>query len=75
MSKKYKLLKDVVIKKGTILDTAPKQRGGRYSVEAIVAMGKDSTAYFNMSLLAIEDMPVTLIREVLPRKKKKKQYH
>lgn len=63
-SKKFVLLKAVTIPAGTILDRAPNNRGGFNSVEAIIGMGDDSTAYFNMSLGAIEDMPEDLITEV-----------
>ena len=62
---KYVLLKDVIIPAGTILDVAPLNRGGYRNREAIVAMGKDSTAYFNISLLAIEDAPKDLITRTL----------
>lgn len=58
----FVLLKNVVIKRGTVLFPAPLQRGGKRSVETVVAMGKNSTAYFNMSIAAIEDMPKNLIK-------------
>jgi len=61
---KFVLLKDVTIKAGAILDRAPNERGGDSHVECVVEMGKDGTAYFNMSLLAIEDMPKDLITRV-----------
>lgn len=60
----YVLLKDVVIPAGTVLDRCPLQRGGEKSVEAIIAMGKDASAYFNMGKLAIQDMPADLIAEI-----------
>lgn len=56
-SKKFVLLKKIVIPAGTVLDTAPLNRGGKHAVETIIGMGKDSTAYFHMSLGAIEDAP------------------
>ena len=58
---KFVLLKDVIIPAGTVLDSAPTNRGGELAVEAIIGMGKDSTAYFHMSVLAIEDAPKDLI--------------
>lgn len=62
--KTFVLLKDVVIPAGTVLETAPLNRGGGSAVEAIVAMGDDSTAYFNMTITAINDAPKDLITEV-----------
>ncbi len=59
---KYVLLKDVIIKKGTILGRAPNERGGLSSVECCVEMGKNSSANFNCSILSIEDMPENLIK-------------
>lgn len=61
---KYVLLKDVVIKAGTVLDRACNERGGEYNVEAFVEMGKDSNAVFNMSIGAIEDAPEDLITKL-----------
>jgi len=58
---KYVLLKDVIIKKGTILSTACNERGGKYNVECCIEMGKDSTGNFNCSIEAIKDMPDDLI--------------
>lgn len=62
--KKYVLLQDIVIPKGTVFDRAPNQRGGIHSVEAIIALGKDSVAYLNTSHLNIEDAPADLITEL-----------
>lgn len=56
---KYVLLKDVIIKKGTILSSSPNQRRG--NVECYVEMGKDSTAIFLTNKDAIKDMPEDLI--------------
>jgi len=63
-TKEYVLLKDVVIQAGTKLDTAPENRGGKFNIESVVAMGEDSIAHFNISINAIEDMPVDLITEI-----------
>ena len=60
----FVLLQDVIIPAGTVLSTAPLNRGGLSSVEAIIGMGKDSTAYFNMSISAIEDAPKELITRI-----------
>lgn len=62
--KNFVLLQDVVIPAGTVLSQAADQRGGKASVEAVVGMGKDSCAWFNMPVAAIEDAPVDLIGDV-----------
>lgn len=62
--KRFVLLNDVVIPAGTVLDRAPNERGGDARVEAVIGIGKDATAYFNMGVLAIEDAPDDLITEV-----------
>jgi len=62
--KKYVLLQDIVIPKGTILQTSPNNRGGKNNFETDIAMGDDSTAIFMASILAIEDMPDSLITEI-----------
>ena len=58
---KFVLLQNVVIPAGTVLDGAPTNRGGNAAVEAVVAMGKDSTAYLHMSVAAVKDAPEDLI--------------
>jgi hypothetical protein len=59
----YVLMQDVVIPAGTVLSRAVDQRGGVNSVEAPVAMGSDSHAWFNMTVAFIGDAPVDLIAQ------------
>lgn len=64
LEQQYVLLKDVVIPAGTVLETAPLNRGGYGAVEAIVAMGDDATAHFNMTVSAINDAQKDLITKL-----------
>jgi hypothetical protein len=57
----FVLLQDLVIPAGTKLSRASNERGGQGSVEAVVAMGKDSFAWLNMSVGAVKDAPADLI--------------
>jgi hypothetical protein len=58
------LLRDLVVPAGTKLSGASNERGGQGSVEAIVAMGKDSFAWLNMPVSAVKDAPPDLITAV-----------
>ena len=49
------LLQDVVIPAGTVLSRAADQRGGMGAVEAVVAIGKDSSAWLVMPADADKD--------------------
>ena len=64
MKQEFVLLKNIIIPAGTVLSRACEERGGASNVEAVIGMGKDSTANFNMSLMAIDDMPEDLITKV-----------
>jgi hypothetical protein len=57
----FVLLQDIVIPAGTVLSRAADQRGGPGSVEAVIGLGKDSHAWFNMAVACIQDVPADLI--------------
>ena len=52
---KYVLLKDLIIPTGTVLESMPENKGGKYRKGFIVAIGKDFTGDFSVTEAGIAD--------------------
>lgn len=53
--KDFVLIEDIIIPKGTILTTAPTNRGGEHYRECVVGIGNDFTGTFSVTKEGIED--------------------
>jgi hypothetical protein len=54
-AKRYKLLRDVVIPAGTILDRAPRRMVDSLYIDCVVGLGKDATASLSLPESVVRD--------------------
>lgn len=54
-TKRYVLTQDLIIPAGTVLDTAPENKGGTYRRHCFVAVGKDFTGDFSCTEAGIAE--------------------
>jgi hypothetical protein len=62
--KLYKTTRSIVIPAGTEFRRACNNHGGHGAIEAIIGMGKDSTAFLVMSLGAVKDSEKGLLEQI-----------